>query len=428
MMKKLLLLTAVIRTAWSALEDHIPQTTLHGGQKLPLVGIGVGNLQHDLIVAQVSDAMGFDTRLVDTAHASSNEHLVSEGIREGLAVAGSDEVEVHVITKIWYTMLGYNRTLISIRESLKELKGANIRVHILLHWPRCRDDIPWMKCEEEEEKLPEHVKEAGPPPHLDKENAYKESWRALEDIFLGKVSLGDDLAQIESIGVSNFDINDIRGLEKVWRIAPHILQGNVWSFLFDPHLINYCRDHKIHFQAYNVMNGVLSRRDKSPHAFDNLKLLATRLAFDSDDGGHFSPSQVLLKWLIQQDVSVIPRTRSSDHLHDNSASALETLPIIADEYLPQVREAVGALLRGEDLQQPEALFVNKHSQAVNLFWSGDDGMEHLVKERLMPGEEFRTLSYPGHVFVAYDIATEQQRRFTVQANYGEREQFHVDEF
>jgi len=91
-----------------------------------------------------------------------------------------------------------------------------------------------MKCEQEEEQLPLAVKKAGPPPHLAKDTAFVESWRALEDIFLGKVNFGKDLPKVASIGVSNFALDDFKALEEAesFRLAPMILQvcrNNVWS-------------------------------------------------------------------------------------------------------------------------------------------------------------------------------------------------------
>ena len=82
---------------------------------------------------------------------------------------------------------------------------------MLLHWPRCNDNISWMNCLEEEDNLPQHVKDAGPPPHLHKQTAFKESWRALEDIYLGKFpNLGtNNSTKITSIGVSNFELEDL---------------------------------------------------------------------------------------------------------------------------------------------------------------------------------------------------------------------------
>lgn len=206
-------------------DESIPSTVLSTGNLFPLVGFGVGNLQHELIMDRIEGCMTNGTKIIlfDTAHASRNEDLVRTGIENGLK-ASKQKGPIHVVTKVWYTHLGYERTKLSVKASLESLKHKNIRVHILLHWPRCDDSIPWMNCEADEEQLPEETKQAGPPPHRNKDTAFLESWKALEDIYTGALKLGKKLPKVESIGVSNFYMNDLTALEEKSRISPHILQ------------------------------------------------------------------------------------------------------------------------------------------------------------------------------------------------------------
>lgn len=230
--------------------------------------MGIGNLPHDLIREAVyaNFQPGMDVQLVDTAHASNNERILGDAIasfdneqrkniddgstanalhrrtRGGGGIVSAEELPpIHVVTKVWYTHLGYERTKLSVHDSLKELQSAHsssasntkprqIYVHMLLHWPRCNDDIPWMHCEEEELGLPQSVKELGTAPHLDKENAWKDSWKALEDLYIehapkreGKKSVNEPV--IASIGVSNFELEDMKALKDLARIPPHIYQG-----------------------------------------------------------------------------------------------------------------------------------------------------------------------------------------------------------
>lgn len=399
-------------------------TTLHNGQTIPLVGFGVGNLQQGLIESQVAESVPLGFRLVDTAHASHNEHLILQGMSK---TETWDDEPMHVVTKVWYTYLGYERTIISVRESLQALNNTQrIRVHMLLHWPRCRNDISWMDCAGEEEKLPQSVKKAGPPPHLDKDHAFKESWRALEDIYLGHIRVGENLPKLASIGVSNFDKNDLQDLATTARISPHIIQLNVWSIVFDPHLTEYCRKHKIHLQAYNVMNGIVGRKDVAPYAYGSLWDVAK--SFSSQGDEPWDPARVLLTWLVQQNVSVIPRTSNRRRLATNSPKTIAKMDDLSKAQQDRVEEAVRALLSGQDLSPPRATFVNQHSDVLHLFWSNiHQGEEVPVKMDLAPGETWDTQTFAGHVFVAYDGEKKQRREFTIRASYGENEKLVIDE-
>ena len=430
---------------------------LSNNLEFPLMGMGVGNLQHEKIVEIIQHGRSPDLgiRLIDTAHASKNEHLVNEGIlqsgkggtlRGGMKESLSDGKKVHVVTKVWYTHLGYERTKLSVRESLKNLSSSGCAVHILLHWPRCRDDISWMDCAGEEERLPQYVKDVDSnPPHLSPEIAWKESWRALEDMYMNREK---EYPALSSIGVSNFELNDLSELVSTSRVTPHIFQGNIWTLLFDPHLTNLLKEHSIHFQAYNVMNGVFSRASAVPNALFVLEGESAKY--------RCTPAQVLLAWLVHQKVSVIPRTSNIWHLKENSPSSLprlsshfseETAPAAKFQLQNQaqqqsmqvnvkhvreddmVRNAVESLVRQQDLDQPKVSFVNNHSSGENLhvFWSNPSGEEIPVKKDLRPGDSFQSASYTGHVFVVYDQSKEKRKEYRVDANYGEEQRFHIDE-
>jgi hypothetical protein len=74
-----------------------------------------------------------------------------------------------------------------------------------------------------------------------------------------------------------------------------------------------------------------------------------------------------------------------------------------------------------------AVFVNKHQSILKLFWWDEEEEEELpVKGDLAPGETWSTATFNGHVFVAYDESTSMRREFTVEADFGETDEFHID--
>ena len=155
----------------------------HEFNMIEFTGLGIGNLQHDRIEPVVKEAVGEGIRLIDTAFASRNEHILAKALKS----AGEPGDDVNVLTKVWYTHLGYERTKLSVKESAANLGGKYPDI-VILHWPRCNDAIEWMNCAGEEQALPEAVKKAGPPPSKD---SWKESWRALEEMYTeGLVKVG----------------------------------------------------------------------------------------------------------------------------------------------------------------------------------------------------------------------------------------------
>lgn len=279
--------------------------------KLPLLGLGVGNMQHDMIEESVYEAVqNFGITLIDTAAASHNEHLIRK------ALDRSTTKNIHILTKVWYTHLGYERTRLSVLDSLAQL-GQNSIACVLIHWPRCNDNIPWMNCEEEETNLPLYVRQAGPA------GTWQDSWRALEDLY--------DEKKIKNIGVSNFNFDEMKELISFARIQPHIFQGNVWNVFFDPWLMKFLSEKKIQFQAYNVLNGILpalaanvddhNLYERSDNAYAAVKKIAHEVSLLLDTNSIYTPVQMILAWLIQKKIGVIPRSSSKIHLQENAQAS-----------------------------------------------------------------------------------------------------------
>lgn len=441
---------AVQQVSAAALDDDYPKARRWDGALIPLIGIGVGNLPQSQMDTVVAHALTTDSgyRLIDTG--ASSEVVLAEAIDKALDAVTEDEtLSIHVVTKVWYTHLGYERTKLAVKQSLANLKsmasGQYIRVHILLHWPRCDDNIAWMDCEGEEERLPQDVKDVGPPPHLDKENAWKGSWKALEELYHE-----DDLRRIESIGVSNFDHSDMKILLEECEITPHIIQSHVWALLYDPYLMEMVRDSKVIFQAYNVMHGIVQRGDVAPNAYRLIEDIGSDLANAKWNGNSsteqdpFSAAKVVLAWLVQQGVSVIPRASSLIHQDDNSPKSLNQVPVLSEQQNKDVETAVRALLRGQDIDgplQPEddsahttpdsvaASFLNSLSDGpISVFWQNHEGEEEPVHgDPIDSGDTLSLNTHPGHVFVAYNHDGSKRKEFVVEADYGEHQHFAFDE-
>lgn len=413
-------------------ENGVIMAHLANNNKIPLVGAGVGNAPVNMVKKIVAEAIqdSKKTRLIDTSHATGNENLVVQGILEGVNRMGLKEgegVQIHVVTKVWYTHLGYERTKLAVQETLAAFKEViehdhiDLRIHTLLHWPRCFDSIPWMNCAKEEAELPAYVKEAGPNPANDPENAWKQSWKLLEEMYLS------DQYPIASIGVSNFHLHDIEKMDTFARIHPHVLQVNVWSLLYDAPLVDYCHKHRIHMQVYNTMQATVVQPSSAPRAFHHVQKIANDLA--DRMGERVTPAQVLLAWLIQHGVSVIPRTSKLTHLQENSAIALASIPGFDDLQVETIAHSVEAYLSQEDLEQDLHVSVSFH--AVNkdlmIYWKGRDGDQDGYIALVREGEVFNETTYPNHIFRTYDAKNKDNFiDHQIEANFGDHKSIHVE--
>jgi hypothetical protein len=181
------------------------------------------------------------------------------------------------------------------------------------------------------------------------------------------------------------------------------------------------------------MNGIFGRA--TTHSLQVLHRLVA-LA----DEAKATPVQLVVAWLVQQGVSVIHRTTSTNHLHDNAAAVPVILMPVDDDIL---RRIVTVLLQDRDLDQPLVTFVSRHDAPVSVFWQHDEsGEEHSVRPDLQPGESFHSDTYPGHVFVVYELpssstnhenksepssSTQRRRReFRISAGFGDEQEIHIE--
>lgn len=410
-------------------DDGMATTTLSNGKTLPLVGVGLGSSEPSLVVPTIFHGLRDDKkiRLIDTAQSADNEGLIAAGILSGIdSMAGynNEKLTVHVVTKVWYTHLGYARTKLAVKKTFNNFasvladKRVDLKIHVLLHWPRCYDNVDWMDCEGEESSLDEEIRSAGPNPGLNP-HSWKESWKALEDIY------STQEYPVESIGVSNFQITDLQEFELFAKIQPHMLQINMWSLFYDPTVIDYCQTHNILVQVFNVMGLVKDGAQTSPHAYHHLEKIASDLSTDQQK--ELTPAQAILAWLIQHGISVIPRTTNINRLHErlseNSAVTLTSIPELSDYQVETVAHAMESFLGGEDLEEDMNVMVTfeAKSRDLMLYWQRPDGSE--VHVAYIPqGTTFNETTLPKHNYKVYDAQNKESFvEYRVQARFGEHE-------
>jgi diketogulonate reductase-like aldo/keto reductase len=432
----------------------------HANQLLfPLVGVGIGNLHANdvaILLEGAPEQVDNLPLMIDTSHKSGTEAAVARGILAREAMLGplpsNMKRTYHIVTKVWYTHLGYERTKLSVAESLRSLKSVlqpdsnnptefKIRLTMLLHWPRCRDDFEWMECQAEEAALPHDVKQY-PSPLTRPNKAYLDSWRALEEFFVQ--------GRLDAIGVSNFEVSDMKPLLETAKIQPHLHQISSWSMYNEPDLMYLMRNAtSMVYQVNNVMQ-VFGQGATAPGAYRFMWELG-------QVNGGYAPHIMGLAWMMQHHISVIPSTRNWDHLEENSVAHLLQVPTLNSVDARLVRDAIGCLIDQEDndyfrefshiRQEKEELdqyrekerretvetrFVNRVNRPVQLWWvDPETGERHPQGGEVSPGHEAMVRSHRDHIFLVYEAGADTMnhrplQEFQVRRGPGEMETFHVE--
>ncbi len=239
---------------------------LNDGNKIPLIGFGTYKLLDQDGVKSVVDALKTGYRLIDTAAIYKNEEAVGKGIKE----SGVDRKEICVTTKLWRENLGYNQAKIAFQKSLDKL-GLDYIDMYLIHWPaNAKNYTNWQK-------------------------ANADAWRAMEEL------KSDGL--IKSIGISNFWQEHLEALFQTANIIPAINQIEFHPGYWQQEVTKYCKEKEIVVQSWSPM-----ARGK---VFGNEVL--ERIAAKHNK----SVSQISLRWIIQKDVMVIPKSTHLSRIKEN---------------------------------------------------------------------------------------------------------------
>jgi len=231
------------------------------GARIPLIGLGTWELNGRTCTRIVEQALRLGYRHLDTAQIYDNEREVGEGLR----ASGLKRDEVFVTTKIWPSHFAPRELERSAKEALTRLRLSEVDL-LLLHWPN---------------------------PHV----PLAETLPALAKV------KREGLAR--HIGVSNFNVAMI---EEAVRVSPEPLVCNqieVHPFLDQTKVLAACRKHRLAAVAY------------SPIARGQAAREATLVEIGKAHGK--SAVQVCLRWLVQQDIAVIPRTAKIERLESNAA-------------------------------------------------------------------------------------------------------------
>lgn len=244
--------------------------TLRNGCKLPYVGMGTYPLMGEELDATIKKALAAGYELFDTAGAYHNEKDLGKSISNYAAdssklVLTSKVNWVQLRGRIRYLFLNKETVRSAYKHSCKNL-GVDKLDLFLLHQPF--DGF----CD-----------------------AYKEMIRLYEE------------GRVKAIGVCNFDNDELKMLYDACGQYPMVNQTEISPVNSFKDIIHFCQDNEIQVEAY------------SPFGRGNIvkELMVNPMLQEIANNHSKAVGQVVLRWIVQQGIVVIPRSTNLERMKQN---------------------------------------------------------------------------------------------------------------
>ena len=245
--------------------------TMANGVMIPKLALGTWFIDDNKASEAVRNALEIGYRHIDTAQAYGNERGVGEGVR----TCGIAHEKIFVTSKVAAEHKDYKTAVAGIDGTLRKM-GLDYLDMMIIHSPQ-----PWREVNQSDNRYIEGNREA---------------WRALTDAYKA--------GKLRAIGVSNFLQSDIENLCETAEVRPMVNQILAHISNTPLELIEYCQQNGIIVEAYSpVAHG---------EALKNPAIKAMA------DKYNVSVPQLCIKYDLQLDMVVLPKTANPDHMRTNA--------------------------------------------------------------------------------------------------------------
>ena len=249
-----------------------PNIILNDGNAIPRIGLGVWRLSEAEAPRLVADAIEAGYRHIDTAEAYQNE----AGVGQGLKLAKARRRDLWITSKLQTSLQGYDSSLKAFDQTMAKVELDQLDL-FLIHWP------------------------------APARNKYVETWKALIEL--------QQQGRIRSIGVSNFLPEHLERIIGETGVTPAVNQIELHPRFQQGASRDWHQQHGIVTESYSPLGG------------KGTKLLEDPVITSIGKRHAKSPAQVIVRWHLQLDLVVLPKSSKLERAVQN----LDVWDFVLDE-------------------------------------------------------------------------------------------------
>ncbi|KAG1662132.1 1,5-anhydro-D-fructose reductase [Nymphon striatum] len=267
--------------------------TFSNGLKVPMVGLGTWRAG-ETVTEAVKTAIDVGYRHFDGAYFYQNEDKVGTALKEKIDEGKVSRSDLFITSKSWVTFRTGERTVTGFHKSLKAF-GLDYLDLYLIH-------VPFSMKQTDEEIFPLNSDGTA---HIDDDIDYLETWKGMEELVKSGL--------VKSIGVSNFSLNQLKRILDNCEIKPVTNQIECHPYFNQEDLVKGCQELGVSVTAYSP----LATPERLPGMTETPQLLSNEVLVDIAKKYNKSAAQIALRYQLERNVIIIPKSTNSDRIKQN---------------------------------------------------------------------------------------------------------------